>query len=64
MSAKEIQLTVATDTLQLLCDQWNKIDSMPVSVKRSNQLAKLETWIDTVNDRISQLTEQQVKQAI
>jgi hypothetical protein len=64
MSAKELQLSVATETLQLLCDQWNKIDSMPVSPKRSKQLATLETWIDMVNDRIEKLIDGEVKQAI
>jgi hypothetical protein len=64
MSAKEIQLTVATETLQLLCDQWNKIDSMPVSPKRSKQLATLETWIDAANERIEKLIDGESKQAV
>jgi hypothetical protein len=61
---KQVQLMVATETLNLICDQWKKIDSMPDSVKRSNQLTTLQTWIGMVRATIEKLTTLEGKQAV
>lgn len=59
----EIVLKVKLETLQLLCDQYNRINSYPDSPKRSRQLQKLQTWIDTVNYSIQEMHAHKTKAA-
>lgn len=42
--SKEIELKVIQDTLELLNAQIKRIEQYPESLKREEQLAKLENW--------------------
>lgn len=42
--SKEVEIKVIQDTLELLHAQIKRIEKYPESLKREEQLAKLENW--------------------